>query len=196
MDDMEKWVSKWEEASKKEAFTKPSEPEPEKKDKFFDSFHSDEKLNENKYWSTLAKMGRKSITEQETLVGEPTIEKNPLGSKILRKQRDLPKESDLAEKGAELANTANPVMPDSRGADWRNHVTPEWSDGIKIREIANMYRNLYDLQCKLNQNPKFGAFGEDSREIKNIQAQIDEIKYNLDKLSDDLSPNFVDQEQS
>ena len=102
----------------------------------------------------------------------------------------------MGQKAAEFGNTANPDYPQNRGADNRNKVTPEWSDGPKIREIANMYRNLYELQCKLNYNPKFGAFGEDTSDISKIQSQIDEIKYSIDKLSDSLSPDFVQDELS
>ena len=199
-DDMEKWVDKWDAALKKDTFKNAVKPEVKESDKFFATFGKTQKLNESidaKYWRTLAKNARTPVVnEQETLVAQPTIEKNPLNSKPLKKQREVPEVSDLGEKGAELGNTANPIYPDSRGADFRNKVTPEWSDGLKIREIANMYRNLYDLQVKLNQNPKFGSFSGDSPEIKKIQTQIDEVKYKIDELSDSLSPDFVQDEQS
>jgi hypothetical protein len=164
------WCGKWEAAMKTPAFKSKNPPQETKQEKtdFFGNVLPNTKssdkpvsLNEvdTKYWRMLA--GTK-LFENDTLTGEPTINQNPLGSKPLRPQRDLPTANELGDKARELGNTSNPVYPSTRGADWRNKVTPEWSDGPKIREIANMYRNLYELQCKLNYNPKFGAFGEES----------------------------------
>jgi hypothetical protein len=197
------WCGKWEAALKTPAFKSKNPPQETKQEKtdFFGNAlpKSSDKpvcLNEvdTKYWKFLA--GKSNLFEQDTLTAEPTINSNPLGSKSLKSQRDLPTPNELGDKARELGNTANPVYPSTRGADWRNKVTPEWSDGPKIREIANMYRNLYELQCKLNYNPRFGAFGEDSNDISKIQSQIDEIKYSIDKLSDSLSPDFVSDENS
>jgi hypothetical protein len=59
-----------------------------------------------------------------------------------------------------------------------------------------MKHNLYNLEVKLNSNPKFGAYGTEAPEIKKIQKQIDELKNKINDLSSSLSPDFVQDELS
>ncbi len=103
---------------------------------------------------------------------------------------------DLAFKGNELANTANPIYPNTRGKDQRPIVTPDWSGGAKFNELAEMRYNLHALQARLNADPNFGSYSGDSPGVTKVQNQINELWKQLDKLSSSLSPDFIEDELS
>ena len=203
----DKWLEQWDKAQGTGAFK--SAPKPETKPKTPDFFGIGEtkprdtsfSLNEvdTQYWNRIYKMSRHQGDDPDIfseLKTQPTIEDDPLASKPLKQQRDTPDEDELGGKSKELGNTANPIYPSSRGDDSRAHVTGEFADGKKLREINDMRLSLHALECKLNANPKFGAFGKESPEIKKIQGQIDEIKEKINHLSNSLSPDFIEDEQS
>jgi len=156
-----------------------------------------------KYWNQLYKRTKGEVVTEEA---KPTTEQTskvkgvgteePLASEPQGKLRDVPSKDDLGTKAAELGNSANPIYPSTRGEDQRKHVTPEWADGKGLRELVYMKHNLYNLEVKINSNPKFGAYGPEAPEIKKIQGQIDELKYKIDELSNSLSPDFVQDENS
>lgn len=208
--DLEKWMTAWENAQEKGIF--PTEQKQDINPQVYSSDYfgnvrkqGNEKIALNdcdaKYWSqvyNLSKGGNLTpdvVNEEFTKVDGVGTEE-PLASTPQGKIRKVPSKPDLAEKGAELGNTANPVEPPSRGEDQKNHVTPNWSDGDSIRELVYMKHNLYNLEVKLNSNPKFGAYGTEAPEIKKIQKQIDELKNKMDDLSSSLSPDFIQDELS
>jgi hypothetical protein len=207
--ELEKWMDVWEKAQEKGIF--PDEPKQQEvnpqvyQTDYFGNVHKDGKdtvsLNECdvKYWNQVHKLSKGDkaldITEQTSKIDGIGTEE-PLASKPQGKLRDTPSKMDLGDKGAELGNTANPVEPPSRGEDQRKHVTPEWADGKGLRELVYMKHNLYNLEVKINSNPKFGAYGDEAPEIKKIQTQIDELKHKIDELSNSLSPDFIQDELS
>jgi hypothetical protein len=210
--ELEKWMDVWEKAQEKGIF--PETPKQEVNPQVYqtDYFGNVRKdgndtvtLNECdvKYWNqvhALAKGGK--VVTDVTKLNEQTSKidgigtEEPLASQPQGQLRDVPAKNDLGVKGAELANTANPIFPDSRGEDQRKKVTPEWEDGKGLRELVYMKHNLYNLEVKLNSNPKFGAYGEEAPAIKKIQTQIDALKHKIDELSNSLSPDFIQQELS
>jgi hypothetical protein len=205
----DKWVEQWEKAQKTDAFKVA--PKPESRQKTSDFFGIGEtkpfekdsfSLNEvdAQYWNRVYKMSRHQgddpdiFQELKTL---PNIDDDPIASKSpLKKQRETPSKDDLGEKGEEIAAAAHPIHPSTRGDDSRAHVTGEFADGKKLREINDMKISLHALQGKLNANPKFGAYGKEAPQITKIQDQIDEIKEKIDNLSNSLSPDFVTDEES
>ena len=211
--ELEKWMSVWEKSQEKNIF-----PETPKQDinqqvyssDYFGNVRKDSKetvaLNDCdiKYWNQVYKLSNHDgeapdiftpLNEQPSKVDGIGTEA-PLASQPQGKLRDVPSKGDLGVKGAELANTANPIYPSSRGEDQRKHVTPEWEDGKGLRELVYMKHNLYNLEVKINSSPKFGAYAPDSPEIKKIQVQIDELKHKMDELSNSLSPDFIQDELS
>lgn len=210
--DLEKWVDVWEKAMEKGIF--PESPKQEINPQvyqtdYFGNVRKDKEsvaLNEcdTKYWSQVYKMSQRGnrtpdvtkFTEQTSKINGIGTEE-PIASEPQGSLRNVPSKDSLGIKGAELANTANPLLePASRGEDQRKHVTPDWSDGKGLRELVYMKHNLYNLEVKINSNPKFGNYGPDTPEIKKIQSQIDELKHKIDDLSNSLSPDFVQDELS
>jgi hypothetical protein len=208
--ELEKWMDVWEKAQEKGIFPEtPKEqeinPQVYQTDYFGNvrspALGSDKNhamLNEcdTKYWKQVCKLAKGEKLDEQTSKIDGIGSEEPLASEPQGKLRDVPTKADLGVKAAELGNTANPVEPPSRGDDSRKHVTPEWADGKGLRELVYMKHNLYNLEVKINSNPKFGAYGEDVPEIKKIQGQIDELKHKIDELSNSLSPDFIQDELS
>ncbi len=206
--ELEKWMDVWEKAQEKGIFpeTEKQEINPQvyQTDYFGNVVKNKETVSLNecdvKYWNQVHKMAKSGngtdIFKEQTSKVDGVGTEGPLASQPQGKLRDVPTKDGLATKAAELGNTANPIEPPSRGEDQRKKVTPEWSDGKGLRELVYMKHNLYNLEVKINSNPKFGAYGEDSSEIKKIQSQIDELKHKIDELSNSLSPDFIQQELS
>jgi len=209
--ELEKWMDVWDKAQEKGIFpTEPKEQEINPQVYQTDYFGNVRKtgketvsLNEcdAKYWQQVYKLSNHSgeapdILKEQTSKIDGIGTEEPLASQPQGKTRDVPSKDALGVKGAELGNTANPIEPPSRGEDQRKKVTPEWADGKGLREIVYMKHNLYNLEVKLNSNPKFGAYGDEAPEIKKIQTQIDELKHKIDELSNSLSPDFIQDELS
>lgn len=202
--DFEKWVQQWDKACKDGVFaeTKPYIPTTEvHPTDFFGSWHPSEKETTLKdvdanYWNQVYKLSNHSgdapdiLNEQDN---HPEERVSKIQDKPLRK---LPAKKVLGTKGKELANTANPVEPPSRGIDQRRKVTPDWSDGPDLIELDELKKKVLDLQAKLNSDEDFGSFRGDSKKMKAIQGQIDKIKDDIDYLSNSLSPDFVQDELS
>jgi hypothetical protein len=199
-DNLGTWMDKWQEAQEKGIF-KSAEKQPEVNKQVYSSDYFgnvQEKsskpvgLNEcdAKYWKKIYKLSNNEVVKEEA-------DEGPLGSEPLGKTREVPTEKSVGVKSGELAQTANPVQPPTRGIDAKpRKVTPEWADGKGLRELVDMKLNLYELEVKINKHPKFGAYGPESPEIKKIQSQIDELKSKMDDLSTSLSPDFVQDELS
>jgi hypothetical protein len=207
--DLEKWMKVWEKSQADGIF--PEEPKQQdiNPQVYSSDYFGNARKNGNekvalndcdaKYWSQVYNLskGGNILHEEEFTKVDGVGTEEPLASTPQGKTRKVPSKSALGDKATELANTANPLLqPSSRGEDQRNHVTPEWSDGKGIREIVYMKHNLYNLEVKLNSNPKFGAYGTEAPEIKKIQKQIDELKNQINDLSNSLSPDFVQDELS
>jgi len=205
--DLEKWMKVWEKSQEAGIF--PEEPKQQdiNPQVYSSDYFGNARKNGNekvvlndcdaKYWSQVYNLSKGDILHEEEFTKVDGVgTEEPLASTPQGKIRKVPSRSALGEKGAELSNTANPIEPASRGEDQKNHVTPDWSDGKGIREIVYMKHNLYNLEVKLNSNPKFGAYGTEVPEIKKIQKQIDELKNKINDLSSSLSPDFVQDELS
>jgi len=80
------------------------------------------------------------------------------------------------------AAAPNPVYPWTIEKDQRRRVTPNWSSGEELSELAELKKNLYDLECKLS--GKEGLLEDNSK----ITDKLDNLKKQLDELSDELQP--------
>jgi hypothetical protein len=202
-DDIEKWKAIWDKAQEKGIFgdSPKEEKAPDYKSDFFGSWCPEENSATNykdidaKYWDKVYRLSNHQGETTDEVISEQ--EKDDIWEKPQnQKLRNTPSKDGLSNASAELANTANPVEPPTRGIDQRKKVTPNWADGMKVRELAEMKYNLFNLENKLNMNPKFGSYSGDSPEIKGIQTQIDDLRDRIDKLSNSISPDFIEDESS
>lgn len=90
---------------------------------------------------------------------------------------------DLAKKLGDTKFTPNPVHFASFGADSDLRVTPNFTDGKDLRELAKMKELLYDLESEL--------MGADVRGEKtnHIRKKLNSVKKQCDKLSQKLIPD-------
>jgi hypothetical protein len=224
-EDIEKWAEKWDKALADGIFEAPKEhvPTPEvNPSDFFGNWRPENTVDINnvdtKYWNNVYKLSNHSgespdpleeIDHEPALSGEEPVtiseefdqkEINAAKDRVSKLQdkplRDTPTKENLGIKAKELGNTANPIYPESRGKDQRRHVTPNWSDGQELLELVNIKLNLYKLEVKLNSDKNFGDFRGDTQKMKDVQAQIENLKEEIDKLSSSLSPDFIEDENS
>jgi hypothetical protein len=225
-DDLEKWAEKWDKALADGVFETPKEhvPSPEvNPSDFFGNWRPAAANGEvikdvdSQYWNNVYKLSSHSgeyhdpleVEHDAAMTGtEPVSISEELDQKDINASKDrvsklqdkplrnTPSKEDLGVKAKELGNTANPIYPESRGKDQRRHVTPSWTDGPQLLELVNMKLNLYKLEVKLNSDKNFGAFQGDTQKMKEVQDQIEFLKGEIDKLSNSLSPDFIEDENS
>jgi hypothetical protein len=223
-DDLEKWADKWDKALADGIFETPKEhiPSPEvNPSDFFGNWRPENteaiKDIDSQYWNDVYKLSSNSgeyhdpldVEHDPSMSGvDPVTITEDLDQKQIAASKDrvskpqdkalrnTPSKEDLTTKAKELGNTANPIYPESRGKDQRRHVTPNWTDGPQLLELVNMKLNLYKLEVKLNGDKSFGAFQGDTQKMKFVQDQIETLKAEIDKLSNSLAPDFVEDENS
>lgn len=82
----------------------------------------------------------------------------------------------------------NPVMPDSKSKDQSGIATP-WVDELTIEAVADLKRQLYDIECKLLAKEAGGSKWQQKpvvMEDKALMKQINSIKGKIDKMSNNL----------
>ncbi len=182
-DQFNKWVGQWEKAMSSPAFAAAAPPEPPPPLETSDP--------EERYWDAI-RQGKSYdgiLNERRAPAagGDPKVK----APKPLKAKCDLEGEKfDGASKGkvADLvANEPNPVSPTTRNQDSRSHVTPNFSCGVELVELANMRKELERLESKMGQ-----AFAlAKSDKAKDIQKQIKALWKRVNGLSDKLTPDFV-----
>lgn len=196
MDDINKYAKIWDSALSKGIFTdapKPPAPaEPEASADFFgqlktSEYDMDAPLNEGevKYWSEMAKIAGNRAAyhmplNEERDVDAPTIKKH----------------------SSRLGSTFNPVYPDTVGKDQDLgtpvKVTKNWGVGGKdLNDLEDLKKRLYDLEVKLGQAGILKA--EKGKKKKGdsestILKGIEDLKKDIDELSDKLNGNRTDAE--
>lgn len=165
MDDINKFAKIWDDAVQKGIFS-PSEAEPkpveDKGTDFFGQYKTteyniDRPLNEvdTKYWAALSKKA------------DP-----------IEEQKDYFKRTADA-----IANSQNPINPNSVGKDQDVNVTPNWGFGGKeIEELEKLKVELHELESKLN---ALTSKDQDAK-VDSAQSKIKSLKDEIDKLSDSL----------
>ena len=131
-DELEKWIDVWEKASKDIFKDDVKPPVVNKQVQVTDYFgnvqakesHEAVSLNEcdTKYWKHIYKLSKNQKDFAPDPLSEAKIEDDPLASEPVGKTRKLPKKKELEDKAAELGNTANPVIPSTRGKDQRKKL--------------------------------------------------------------------------
>lgn len=174
MDDINKFAKIWDNAVQKGLFADAPKPvtstSKEAQSDFFgqyltDEYDRDKPLNEvdTKYWVKLSKKADPLFVE------ETTAEKSKVNTDA-------------------LANSYNPIYPNTVGKDQDINVTPNWGVGGKeIEQLEDLKKELYNLEVKLNSMINEKKSDEKDSKGDQIQDKIDSLKKEIDKLSDSLS---------
>ena len=126
-----------------------------------DEYDIDRPLNEvdSKYWALVAKMA------------------DPLGKDIITESKEEVKEISDA-----LAKSHNPIYPNTVGKDQDVKITQNWGVGGKEHfQLEDLKVRLEKLESKLNAIESEGQSG------KSTQDKIDDLKKQIDELSNSLS---------
>lgn len=219
--DFDKWVDQWEKAMQSDAFTskKPTPKEVDNQSGFFGLWNQKDTgtldNTESQYWSdvynTMSEKDPQVLTEAKKNSNKPKKEASVKGGELPIKQKkgkDDPKEdypppaakakstlpgtkqdSDTeGDVAKHFAKQMNPLQTSTKGKDaLPRKVTPEFSCGKELVELNNMKKNLGVLESKLGSARALAK----TKEADKLQKQIDDLWERLDKLSDDLSPDFL-----
>ena len=176
---LNKWVDMWEKAQEDGTIETAPPPERVEKQDFFGQNHqaASEEIKDDdvEYWNNL-----NGKTEPQVL--------NEEGDRITPAPQPL--EPDLGKKeigdvASTVANAANPIQPSSVGKD--QNYKPNLADVQQLEQLHNMKVNLYELESKLNAKDALAQ----SNQGKKIQTQIENLKVQIDELSDAISPDFL-----
>ena len=176
-DKLNKWVDMWEKAQENEIIKSSPSPQVQKQD-FFGLHHQvpNEEIKDDdiECWNKIN--GREEpqiLTEQDGITPAP----QPLEPDLSKKE--------IGDVASTVANAANPIQPSSVGKD--QNYKPNLADVQQLEQLHNMKVNLYDLESKLNAKDALAQ----SSQGKKIQTQIKNLKVQIDKLSDAISPDFL-----
>lgn len=172
MDDIEKYAAMMDNAFAKGVFQDEKKEVPATQDDeaantdFFgqylnDEYDIDKPLNEvdSKYWALVAKMA------------------DPLEKEVITESKEEVK--DISDT---LAKAHNPIQPNAVGKDQDVKITQNWGVGGKE------YFQLEDLKVRLEKlESKLNAIEAEGQSGKSTQDKIDDLKKQIDELSDSLS---------
>lgn len=184
MDDINKYAKIWDDALAQGIFKdapKPVQPRnPDAENSFFGSdffgqnnrsseYDIDEPINEvdAKYWAKMSRMA------------------DPLGRYIdPLNEESVPSKEEIKNSAEKMGASHNPVFPNTIGKDQKPTVTQNWGVGGKEHfQLEELKVRLEKLESKLNAIESKGDSGTGT------QNKIDDIKKQIDDLSDSLSGN-------
>ena len=184
----DKWVDMWDKAQKDGTIESPTtKPEAgvEKEDFFGQSNTPAPKLLQEgdvEYWNKLSgckyQVGvdpacEENLNEDDRITPAPQPIEPDLGKK------------EIGDVASTVANAANPIQPASVGKD--QNYKPNLADVNQLEQLHDMKVNLHELESKLNNKDALAK----SDQGKKIQTQIENMKAQIDALSDSISPDFL-----
>jgi hypothetical protein len=212
-DDFNKWCDQWEKAQKKGIFKdapKPIVPTPNyAEEDFFGNYRPPQESEigepDAEYWRQVYDRSQHPGTapdvaepeerivgsgEEDEVLHEDTLD--PYADDEDDSATDMPVRPKYNKKSLEdtadaIAKAANPIYHYSKGKDQQPRVTKNWSDGDELVELHKIKIQLEKLESKMN---AADAVGE-SAQARKIQKQIAQMWEQIDKLSDSLTPDFV-----
>jgi len=170
--DLEKYADQWQKALADGVFADaPKPPKPVPQEDFFGQYPTldvEETLNEvdAKYWNQVYRLSQNAGDAPDILSEDAR-----------------PTETELKDFAKAVSSAANPIYPSSIGKDQDVSVTPNWTDGKELTELAELKANLEKLESKLNAEEAMGKDG------KSIHSKIESLKKQIDELSDSLTPH-------
>lgn len=170
--DLEKYQDQWEKALKDGVFADaPKTQKPGQGTMRPDWFghssvpDSDIEQEEAEDWENLYKMADPDFQGGEELLSEESEAST----------------DKLKKMATRMANSHNPVHPDSLGHDQDVVVSQNWGvGGREIEELSEMKVKLEQLESRLNAEEAMGKNGKSiAEQIKNLRKQIDSLSDSL-----------------
>lgn len=102
----------------------------------------------------------------------------------LMTEEKTPTPSKISKHGKKSANTHNPVY--SIGKDNENNPVNNFTNGEDLDKLNDMKKELHDLQSKILRDEVLG------KDVKKLQKSVANIKDEIDKISDLLNGNRIE----
>lgn len=184
-DDLERLTQTWEKALAQGIFDDVSPkqaPSGDKEMNFFGQmptvYDTEIRDSDMAQWSDMLKTH--SISEDREVV--LTEESAPSKGKVKKHTR-------------KLANTNNPVYPDSRGVDTKvPDPNNDFAGGDNLRKLADLKKKLHAMKVDLTRTEVLDKMdGKDSEaKIAKIEKSIEKLSSEIDELSDMLNGSIID----
>jgi hypothetical protein len=205
-EEIDQYLAMWDKA--RDSFPKEDRPSPSRDNKgvFYGFTHNiDPTVQENgpdeeeaDHWHNVYYRALELTGEEEMLT---EAEEKPKKKKPKKKKEDVrkPKDGEDAPEtddeedgfgkdlsggpGKNVKFNVNPTHFASKGADNKLRVTPNWTDGDELRELARLKAMMYDLESEM--------LGTDIRggDVEPIRVRLVKIQKQCESLSQRLIPD-------
>jgi hypothetical protein len=203
------WVAQWEKAQSDGTFENAPKPPVQNNNSFFGMNYSTEDSDlppgdaDTQYWNQVYQRSDHSgqapdIAAPEEMLTETKkkpVEKKPEPPK--KKVKPLPERRPLNEEAVDPnikkivkgnQNSPNPIYYYSAGKDQEPHVTPNFTDGPKMRELIDLKLKVHALEGKVN--TMIGE-GKPDTQVDKVERELRKIREKLDELSDTLNGGWA-----
>jgi hypothetical protein len=180
--DLKNWQDMWEKAqaemgqdqkSPSQEFRKDLVPQQPEKSEFSSV--------DKEYWDAIYKASKNPSDAPDPL----EVFNEDLSVETPKPVKPNQSKEELGGVAKGRANAANPIDPASIGKD--QDYKPNLADAGQLEQLHNLKINLYELECKLNTNDCLAK----TQQGKKIQGQIKRLKSQIDELSDNITPDFL-----
>lgn len=107
-------------------------------------------------------------------------------SEIMLTEEKTPSKSKIKKHNKKMANTNNPVYPNSIGKDNQNHPENNFTNGKLLDELTELKNKLHSMLADMHKNEALG------KNVKSAESSIDKISKEIDKLSDSLNGSTIE----
>jgi len=101
-------------------------------------------------------------------------------------EESSPSRKSVKKHTKKMANTNNPVYPNTKGSDSKIKSDTDFAGGPKLQKLIDMKDKLHTLKVQLTKDETMG------KNIKKIEDSIDKISNEIDKISDMLNGSVID----
>lgn len=176
-DNMEKWTTLWEKARKEGVFNNAPRPPVTSPQEHAESLCEEFKGGPRKK-SEVPKVQEVDAKYWESL------------HQLAGTQR-YHEDADVVAKSKDLANAPNPVHHNTHGKDQDLHVTPNWTDGEKLKKLSELKLKLHKLGDELA-----AVVGGDGKKSAAVGKKLETLNKQFDDLSNSLQPDYVEEDES
>lgn len=98
----------------------------------------------------------------------------------------VPSKKKIKKHANKMANTNNPVYPNTRGKDNKIKPNTDFAGGPNLDKLIDLKSKLHDLKVQLTKDENQG------KNVEKIEASVDKMSKEIDKLSDMLNGSIID----
>lgn len=181
-DDLERLAQVWDKALAQGIFNDApnrSQPKGSAEVDFFGQmptvYNTDIRDSDMEQWNNV--LGAQSISEESLLTEEKA-----------------PSKGAVRKHTKKLANTNNPVYPNTKGPDSKS-PDPEgnFAGGKNLEKLIDLKKKLHQLKAELTKSETLEMMGgKGEAKVAKLEKSIDSLSDEIDELSDSLNGSIID----